>query len=137
VKRGAAVVAGVSLVLVAGWWVLLRPQDLLVTADGPCYVDIHEGLLVADPTTGTALLQESEVPQGSTNVRQSGTVPLVWRPGFSGRRVGAEIEVLDRQGNVVATTGQHVMLTGGSQPSLRGWLVCGRYDDVPAFPSQG
>jgi len=126
-KRVAAVLAVVALVLAGGWWVVLRPRELLVTVDGPRYVDIKEGQLVTDPTTGTAIMATFEAPEGSTNVRQSATVPLVWRSGFIGRRAGSEIEVIDRQGKVVATTGQHVVLTGGSQPGLAGWLVCGRY----------
>lgn len=111
-KRVAATLAVLALVLVGGWWFFLRPPDLLfVTANGPCYVGPLGGLLVADPRTGTAI----------------GSQPLVWRTGYTGRRVGSEVEVIDEHGEVVATTGQQVLLMGGGKMSdgLPGFLVCG------------
>jgi hypothetical protein len=46
----------------------------------------------ANPTFGTAV--------GSAT-----GAPLTWPRGFTARRAGAEVEVLDRAGNVVLTTG--------------------------------
>ena len=113
-KRVAATLVAVALVLMGGWWFFLRPpEQLLVTADGPCFVGPWEGLLVADPRTGTAIVTGDRVQS------------LVWVTGYTGRRVGSEIEVIDRQGEVVATTGQHVVLMGGGLDGLPGFLVCG------------
>lgn len=38
--------------------------------------------------------------------------PVMWPPGFTGRRVGSEVVVLDPIGNVVATTGQTYSMDG-------------------------
>ena len=46
--------------------------------------------VVAHPTFGTAL---------------KGGEPLKWPSGYTGRRAGAEVEVLDPEGNVVLKTG--------------------------------
>ena len=42
----------------------------------------------------------------------SGTdiLPVIWPRGFVGRRVGSEVEVLDRDGNVMATTGREYQI---------------------------
>jgi len=48
------------------------------------------GPLVIDPTYGTSF-------DGR---------PVMWPVGFTGRRVGGQVEVLDAQGNVKATTGR-------------------------------
>ena len=50
--------------------------------------------LVVDPNTGTALEGVGE------------RYPIRWPKGFSGRRAGSELEVLDTKGEVVATTGR-------------------------------
>lgn len=64
-------------------------------ADGTLHVECGlmptTGDLIADPTSGTAY--------------KDGT-PAMWLPGYTGRRVGSEVEVLDRDGKVVATTGK-------------------------------
>ena len=74
-----------------------RPADYveLVTMDAGeeigCWLMPTYGELVADPEFGVAF---------------KGTgAPAVWPSGYSGRRVGAEVEVLDRQQNVVTRTG--------------------------------
>jgi hypothetical protein len=38
---------------------------------------------------------------------------VAWRPGFTARRSGSEVEVLDPQGIVVATTGRSYRFSGG------------------------
>jgi hypothetical protein len=86
----------------------------LLTGNGPfppnpgpfdpvCYTSAAEGPLVVDPEYGTAI-------RGSPT---GGTAPVMWPPGFIGRRVGSEVVVQDRAGNVVATTGGRYRLEGG------------------------
>jgi hypothetical protein len=36
----------------------------------------------------------------------------MWPPGFTGRRVGSEVAVVDTNGNLVATTGQSYSIKG-------------------------
>jgi hypothetical protein len=66
---------------------------------------LREVPLVADPTYGTAI----SVTNGNDQV----TTPVAWPRGFTGRRVGSEVEVLDPHGNVVATTGHNFTVSGG------------------------
>jgi hypothetical protein len=103
-KRVAAALAALALFLVAGWWLFLGRVPLL-TGSGTCYVNEAHGLLVVDLTYGTAIIDNmvrSEIPE-----------PVAWPAGYTGRRVGSEVEVLNRQGNVVAVTGREVTLPGG------------------------
>lgn len=65
----------------------------LLTGDTGCYAGGEQGgagLLVVDPEHGT---------------RFNGK-PVLWPRGFTGARVGSEVEVRDRAGNAVARTGQ-------------------------------
>jgi hypothetical protein len=59
-----------------------------------CFLAGVEGELIVDPEFGLAWRA------GTDDIR-----PVVWPRGFTGRRVGIEVEVLDRDGKVVATTG--------------------------------
>jgi hypothetical protein len=59
------------------------------------YNHSNVGLLIVDPEYGTAA-QNGD-----------GTHPLIWPLGFTARRLaGGEVEVLNRYGDVVATTGK-------------------------------
>jgi hypothetical protein len=58
-------------------------------------VDRSSDELIADPKYGTAI----KYGDGTT-------VPATWPAGFTGRRVGSEVVVLDPNLNVVATTGR-------------------------------
>jgi hypothetical protein len=95
-----------------------------------------QGLLVADATSGTALITGN----------RGDVVPVVWRPGFTGRRSGSEVQVVDPQGNVVAVTGHKYRLNGGSMdkrdimvadfvwpglPVPRAIYSCGRVTELP------
>jgi hypothetical protein len=65
----------------------------LLTADLSCYLGGEHPVtaqLVADAEHGTTF----------------DGLPVVWPSGFSGRRTGSEVEVLDAAGNVRATTGR-------------------------------
>jgi hypothetical protein len=76
-----------------------------------CPAALIEGQLVPDASAGSAIL----VGGNTTRIR--------WPSGYSGRRNGAEVEILDQGGRVVARTGTRVRLTGGEmEPRI--WLAC-------------
>jgi hypothetical protein len=75
-----------------------------------CFAASTTGLLVADATYGTAIVDMVGMigpPPGG------GPLALAWRAGFTGRQVGSEVEVLDPDGHVVATTGHRYRFEGG------------------------
>jgi hypothetical protein len=86
------------------------PVRLLTSPQRECFAADVSGLLVVDPTDGTAIVANnhpsmvwlSDVP-----------VTVAWPPGFTARRSGSEVEVLDPQGKVVATTGRSYQFLGG------------------------
>jgi hypothetical protein len=84
----------------------------LLTGDplgnGWCYLAEGGGRLVVDPSYGTAIIP----PDGSTGTLSDRRI-VAWRPGYTARRSGPEVEVLDPQGRVVATTGRSYLLRGG------------------------
>lgn len=68
----------------------------LLTGLNACYAGAQQpsyaGRLVPDPKYGT---------------RIEGQGPVMWMEGYTGRRLpGGDVEVLDTEGNVVATTGR-------------------------------
>ncbi len=75
-----------------------------------CFAAVGSGLLVVDPTYGTAII-DNHLP--SMVQLRDVPVTVAWRPGFTARRSGSEVEVLDPQGNVVATTGRNYTILGG------------------------
>jgi hypothetical protein len=115
--RRAASVLGLSLCLLgcgsaapAG-----EPVELL-TGHGPfassetsglCFTNFVVGQLVVDGGAGTAIIVDDE--HGGSDL----PVPVMWRPGFTGRLVGSEVLVLDPAGNVQATTGRRYKIAGG------------------------
>jgi len=123
-KRVAATLAVLALVLV-GCGLFVPGYVQLATGDGPCYTSVVGGLLVADPTSGTAILSDDAgaIPE-----------PVVWPSGFTGRRVGSEVEVLDWHRNVVYVTGQRVTLPGGNADA--GWLACGVDPEAWSIPEK-
>lgn len=72
--------------------VRLRTSDTDTTVG--CFLAGREGELIVDPELGLAWRA------GPDDIR-----PVIWPRGFTGRRVGTNVEVLDRDGEVVATTG--------------------------------
>jgi hypothetical protein len=82
------------------------------------------GELVLDPKHGTALKVES----GDYLATKGATMPVLWWPSFTGRRLGNEVTVLDPDGNVVATTGRTYRINGSFEQV--GFIACG--DEV--FP---
>jgi hypothetical protein len=106
--RIVAVRAAFVAVVLAGCQGLApsTPVSLLI-GEASCntlQVGSHTGLLVADATYGTAFIEDAPATGGPE--------PVAWRPGFTGRQVGSEVEVLDPRGNVTNTTGQRVALGG-------------------------
>jgi hypothetical protein len=82
--------------LLLGCGSLRGEQVPLVITDGEVFGDgcvlLYEVVdVIADPTSGTVV--------------KGGGWPLRWPKGYTGRRVGSEVQVLDPAGNVVLTTG--------------------------------
>ena len=111
--------------LVTGCGLLREPVPTpepvqLLTSDPQqrgCYSLQIDVPLSVDPTYGTG--------SGQQIVRGDWVQVVAWRAGFTGRRIGSEVEVLDPQGNVVATTGHTYSLQGGYPPTPSNW---------PGFP---
>jgi hypothetical protein len=72
--------------------VALRTSETDTPPD--CFLSGREGELIVDPELGLAWRADPD------DIR-----PVIWPRGYTGRRVGSEVEVLDRDGRVVATTG--------------------------------
>lgn len=118
-RRGLVVGVAVGLFVIAGGLALqsrlvgvplLNGVPLLtgvppMVGGGGCFTNSAMGLLVVDAAAGTAIIDE--------DVRASVPMRVMWRPGFSARRVGSEVEVLDQGGSVVATTGRRYRIDGG------------------------
>ena len=78
----------------------VRPFD----AD-ECRQDFNiPSVLLIDPKCGTAL----------ASFLAGETTPVMWPPGFTGRRLGSEVVVLDAVGIVVATTGESYSIRGNT-----------------------
>lgn len=113
---GAAVVlalfsAGCSSAPAADFVPLLTGVSSLMGSGEGCFTNWADGPLVADPNYGTAI----EIGFGPAT-------PVAWRPGFTGRRVGSEVEVRAPDGHVVAITGKNYRLDGAQVgPDEQGW----------------
>jgi len=86
----------------------------LLTADLACYLGgeaPRTAELVADAEQGTTFTG----------------LPVVWPTGFTGRRAGSEVEVLDAGGNVRATTGRRYWIAPAHRPHGAG--------DLDQFPA--
>jgi hypothetical protein len=86
----------------------------LLTADQGgvgCPANVVEAELVADDNAGSAILD--------AGVRK----PVRWPFGYTGRRRGTEVEILDRTGTVVARTGTRIRL-GGGEVGAGTWFAC-------------
>jgi len=96
--------------LVVGCGAFQDPVSILTSPRLTCFAADVAGLLVVDPTYGTAIV-DNHLPSmlGLSDV----PVTVAWPPGFTARRSGSEVEVLDPQGNVVGTTGRSYSFLGG------------------------
>ena len=119
VRRITTTLALALCLLGCGSAVLPWDRVDLLTDNGnqpTCYTSEAGGLLIVDRTNGTAIDSEGA----------PALVPVMWPPGFTGRWIGSEVEVLDPDGNVVATTGRSYRIGGGAAlKGLRVWLACG------------
>jgi hypothetical protein len=84
-----------------------EPVQLLTGArpfdEEECSPDAYEASeLLTDSQYGTAL----------ASFLAGQRVPVMWPLGFTGRRAGSEVAVLDAAGNVVAITGQSYSIRG-------------------------
>jgi hypothetical protein len=66
-----------------------------------CYTNFAVGQLVAEPSYGTAIVENS---------RQT---PVMWPIGYTARLSSGQVEVVDAQGSVVARTGNRYQIEGG------------------------
>jgi hypothetical protein len=118
VVTGLVVLLAVAVVLsnrVAA--VPLLSGDCYYGGEG-CYLDFAIGELVVDPVAGTAITNTSR-GMVKDDVR---LVPVKWPAGYTGRRSGFEVEVLARNGHVVARTGSRFRLQGGYEGDY--WMTC-------------
>jgi hypothetical protein len=81
-------------------------------------INMDSEVLVADPKTGTAL-------EGANGEH----LAAKWPPGYTGRRVGSEVNVYDAHGMLVATTGQRyrfdwVAYPDGAPARPFGTVIC-------------
>ena len=106
-----AAVLGLGLLL-AG---LASVRPLLTASDDPlgCFTAGTTGMLIVNAEAGTAIVQED---MGKS------TVPVRWPKGYTSRRIGDQVEVLDTAGRVVARTGRRYYLPGGYENGT--WLTC-------------
>jgi hypothetical protein len=131
----AACAAFVAVASVIAWWSIANGQSVHLLTGIPeggedCHLLPHEGRLVVDPNYGTAVFDDWQGPASSP-------VPMSWRPGFTGRRVGSEVEVVDPTGRIAATTGRRITYyPGGSVVAgVKSVWNCDLWEGYPATPS--
>jgi len=79
-----------------------------------CYTNFAQGQLVVDAAYGTAIVENGRA------------TPVMWPPGSTGRQSGSDVEVVDKQGTVVARTGSRYQIEGGySGGNPRSFVACG------------
>ncbi len=84
-----------------------------------CYTWQVDGDLVVDPIHGTAV------------IGNGARTPVRWPLGYTARRAGSEVEVLDETGAVVVRTGTRVHLGGGGDGDPWAWVACVDPADPP------
>jgi hypothetical protein len=104
VNRRSAITLALALCLLGCSAPKGEPVDLLTGIEA-CYAGgqrpSYAGVLAPDPEYGT----------------QIDGRPVMWPVGYTGLRLtGGEIAVLDRSGNVVATTGRAYAISGAPRP---------------------
>jgi hypothetical protein len=79
-----------------------------------CYTSGTSGDLVTDLVSGVAIIE-----------RTGRRIAVTWPPGWTGRRSGTEVEIVDSHGDVHMRTGTHVYLMGGYWYVDGSFLTCG------------
>jgi len=107
----------------------LDPELAGKTGQIACYTNSAAGPVVIDPRYGTAIIDKD------LNHDNTIPMPIMWRPGFTGRRVGSEIAVYDPQGSLVAITGRSYRIEGaGYRVEGADILARGACGDVIPWP---
>jgi hypothetical protein len=94
------------------------------------------GLLTADPQAGTAIRVDPDTVDVGPELS---TLRVMWSPGTTGRQLPfGEVEVLNAEGVVMITTGQHVVLDtqfmGGIDRRAGVYMACGGREFSPPGP---
>lgn len=84
------------------------------SSPGGCFLSFTVGTLVVDPAAGVAIAQEGV---------DKSTIAVAWPKGFTGRKSGDQVEVLNSKGDVVAKTGERYKLLGGVDVNGH-WEAC-------------
>jgi hypothetical protein len=107
--------------------------------DGWCFIAPASGRLVADPEGFVTAVDPEEFDKGTLSQR---TI-VAWPAGYGWSSNGSEVDVLDAQGRVVATTGNWYNFMGGYVHSgdrsvgvpknlpATVWWACGPLELVP------
>jgi hypothetical protein len=117
--RQLALLLGFALAVgVPSWWfgggVALKTGGISGGSGAVgCYTSGTIGELVADPVAGTAIIE-----------RSGRRIAVTWPRGWTGRRSGWEVEVVNASNAVVLRTGTRVSLMGGYY-SDGSFLTCG------------
>ena len=123
----AAVLGFVVVFLVLSRWPG-GPVPLLTGSGyggGGCYLNFLVNELVVDPVNGTAVIEKYTTKDGP----QTRVLPIMWPTGYTARRSGSEVEVLARNGQVMARTGTTYRLQGGYEGNV--WLTCAMIPPMP------
>lgn len=135
-RAWVAVAAGVALLVAAiglGWLGVLpspapagEPVQIQTSANTTgCDLGIHQGVLIAESQWGLALLGTDHF--GATKV-----FGVVWPAGYSARRSGDAVLLLNPRGTVAAREGDHLALGGGDTDPLH---PCAPVQAVAQSPS--
>ena len=135
-----AVRRGIATLAVALLFIGCAGSGLLTGETGACAwagpTPLVQGLLLPDAEFGTVIRVEKVVPEFPVSFPEvGGTVPVMWPSGYTGLRIGDEVEVRTREGNVVATTGETVSLGAPGPVNVMGGLSYPA--DHGAFPTCG
>ena len=125
-RRALALLALASVLTIGAWLAFVtwmgRPDTapsedvVLAYRTDPftpmCHLNYKHGTLVAHAPTGVAIAERDGGP----------LVPILWPAGFTARRFGTEIEILNESGKVIAVTGNRYKFDGGTDEA--GWRGC-------------
>jgi hypothetical protein len=124
IKRVILAIATAASVTACGSVGLLTSDTADPLPEGSCYLWYGQGEVIESSTVGTAVRE----PTGQVR-------DLQWPTGYTARRSGNSIEVLDAKGNVVAVTGRKYQFWtsawGDSETVYTGGPGC--VDEISSF----